>query len=115
MTALVATFTCTFVTRTVTGTDADGNDVTTDTTVAVPGCVFAPGASTEVLGNQDTVVDQPVLYAPTGTVVTAVSAVIVPGFGTYEVAGNPNAWPANPFTGRQPAVSVEIKLRAVVG
>lgn len=115
MTALLATFTCTFITRTVTSTDADGNDVHTDTPLAVPGCVFAPGGSTETLGNQDTVVEQPTVYAPTGTRVDSLSAVTVPGFGTFEVDGTPSAWPPHPFTGRQPANSVVVKLRAVTG
>lgn len=108
-------FTCTFITRTLTGQDADGNDVYTDVPVPVPGCVFAPGGSTETLGNQDTVTDQPTVYAPTGTAVDAVSAVTIPGFGTYEVDGSPNFWPANPMTGWQPPNSVVVKLKQVTG
>lgn len=104
------TFTCTFVTRTVSGTDADGNDTYTAVNTSVPGCLFAPGPSAEVLGDQDTVTDQPTLYAPAGTPVEPVDAVIVPGFGTYEVDGSPDGWPTNP-TG----FGVAIKLKQVTG
>lgn len=103
--------TCTFITRTVTGQDADGNDTYTDTPVSVPGCLFAPGASSETLGNQDTVVDQPSLYVPTGSPVpNVIDAVVVPGFGQFEVDGSPNQWPANP-TG----YSIVLKLKQVTG
>lgn len=104
------TFTCTFISRTISGQDADGNDEYTTVSTSVPGCLFAPGPSAETLGNQDTVTDQPTLYAPTGTAVNAIDAVIVPGFGMYEVDGSPNVWPGNP-TG----FGVVVKLRAVSG
>lgn len=105
-----AQFTCTFITRTKTGTDPDGNDVYTESGVPIEGCLFAPGASAETLGSQDTVVDQPTVYAPTGSPVPAVvDAVSVLGV-TYEVDGNPNQWPANP-TG----YSIVIKLKAATG
>lgn len=105
------TVTCIFITRTVTGIpDADGNDVFSTSSVAVPGCLFAPGGGSETLGNQDTVVDQPTLYVPTGTVVPSpIDAVMVMGL-TYEIDGSPNSWPSNP-TG----YSIVIRLRAVTG
>lgn len=107
----IPTMICTFITRTRTGVDADGNDVYTPSSVAVAGCLFAPGGSVETLGNQDTVVTQPTLYVPTGTVIPSViDAIAVPGNGTLEVDGVPQSWPANP-TG----YSIVIKLRAVLG
>lgn len=108
-------FTCTFITRTITGTDADGNDVYGNTSVLVPGCMFAPGVTSEILGSQDTVIDQPTVYAPTGTPVNSLSAVTVPGYGTFEVDGSPDQWPPHPRTGWQPSNSVVVKLKAVTG
>lgn len=109
---LQSTVTCTFITRTKTGTrDALGNDQYAPSDVAVAGCLFAPGGGAETLGNQDTVVDTPTLYAPTGAPVPAViDAVVVPGVGQFEVDGSPSVWPAN-ATG----FSIVIKLRAVAG
>lgn len=105
--------TCIFITRTVVPDvyDDDGNDTYTETPVPVGGCLFAPGGSTETLGNQDTVVTNPTLYVPTGvTVPQVIDAIQVPGVGEFEVDGSPSVWPANP-TGW----SIVIKLRAVSG
>lgn len=100
---------------TPTGADADGNDTYTTTNRVVPGCVYAPGGSVEVLGNQDTVTTQPTVYAPTGTVLGAIDQAIVPGYGTFEVDGLPQAWPRHPQTGWLPPNSVVVRLKNVTG
>jgi hypothetical protein len=102
-----------FVQRVKSGTDVLGNDVFTPTSMTIDG-VFAPGGSVETVQGQDVVVMQPTVYLPTGTVVGAVDAVQVAG-ATYEVDGQPNAWPPNPFSGWQPPYSVEVKLKRVTG
>lgn len=108
--------TITFVTKgPKTGRDGDGNSTYTPTSQDVPGCMFAPGGSTELVQGQDQVTDQPTIYAPTGTNVGAPDSVIVPGFGTYEVDGLPQAWPPHPRTGWQPSNSVVVKLKRVSG
>lgn len=109
---LQATVTCTFITRTKSGVDADGNDAYTSSSASVGGCLFAPGGSTETLGNQDTVVTQPSLYVPTGTVLPSpIDAVVVPVAGQFEVDGTPQSWPSDAGTG----YSIVIKLRQVTG
>lgn len=90
-----------------TGIDADGNDVYTPTSATVTAQFFNPGTSSEILGNQDTVISQPELGLPPGTVVGPIDAVTVGGV-TYEVDGSPNS-PTNPFTGWAPGVVVKLK------
>jgi hypothetical protein len=109
-------FTVSFITNGApTGKDDLGNDTYSPTTQSVPGCMFAPGGSTEDVQGRDQVTDQPTVYAPTGTAVGAPDSVIVPGYGEYKVDGKPAAWPAHPRTGWQPSNSVVIKLKAVTG
>lgn len=114
-------FTCTFITRTPSGTDPTGNTTYTNVSRSVPGCMYAPGSSSETmgdrltLGTQDTVVTKPTLYAPAGTVVGSVDRVTVPGFGTFEVDGDPQVWPAHPRTGWLPSNPVVVHLRQVTG
>lgn len=98
-----------------TGVDAYGNDTYTPVTTSVPGCMFAPGGSVERVNGQDQVVTQPTVYAPTGTDVSAVDKVTVPGYGVFEVDGSPQVWPPHPRTGWQPSNSVVIRLKAVTG
>jgi hypothetical protein len=110
------TFTVTFLIQgEPTGQDPLGNDTFTPSAVLVPGCLFSPGGSTENVQGQDQVIDQPTVYAPTGTPTTAYDQAVVPGYGTFDVDGKPQAWPANPLTGWQPPNSVVVKLKAVTG
>jgi hypothetical protein len=116
MTAFVSTVTVTLVTQgSPTGQDQYGNDTYTPVETTVPGCLFAPGGSTETVNGQDVVVTQPTVYAPTGTPVTAYDKAIVTGYGTFDVDGKPQAWPPSPFSGWQPRNSVVIRLREVQG
>lgn len=102
----------TVVTRTVSSRDAYGNDVSTTSTVVVDG-VFAPGGSVERLAGGDTVTTQPTVYLPSPAP-KAVDAVTVAGV-TYEVDGQPQTWPAHPFTGWVPDLPVVVPLRRVTG
>ncbi|MCW2898488.1 MAG: hypothetical protein JWO67_753 [Streptosporangiaceae bacterium] len=101
------------VSRTVTGEDSFGNDVYGPVESTVDG-IFAPGGSTEQVQGQDVVTTQPTVYLRTGTSVAAVDALRISGV-IYEVDGQPNAWPPNPYSGWQPEFSVEVKLRRVTG
>lgn len=103
--------TATFHARTVSGQDAYGDDQYTDATTDVPGCVFDPGTSTELVQGQDMLRTQPTLYAPAGTPVSDVDRVTVNG-ATYDVDGSPNAL-TSPFSGWSPGVV--IRLKAVTG
>ncbi|MGZ6852469.1 MAG: hypothetical protein ACXVGC_00140 [Mycobacteriaceae bacterium] len=103
--------TVTFHTRTASGKDAYGNTTYTETNVDVPGCGFNPGGSVELVQGQDMVRTQPEVYAPPGTVVSAVDQVTVNGT-RYDVDGQP-VTVTNPFTGWQPPVVV--RLKAVTG
>lgn len=100
--------TATFVTRTATSRDADGNDVYTDVPVDITGCGFDPGGSFETLQSGDQVTTTPTLYAPQGALVpAAVDRVIIRG-ETYEVDGTPRDY-RNPFTGWHPGPVVQLK------
>lgn len=104
--------TATFQARAVTGQDVYGNDVYGTTSVDVPGCIFAPGISAEIVAGRDTVTTQPSLYTPVGTDVTALDRVIVNGVA-YEVDGTPEVY-APPFP--TPAFwGPVVKLREVTG
>lgn len=105
----------TLVTRTVTGQDADGNDVYGETTTTVQG-VFAPGGSAEYppgtgSSGGDQVISQPTVYLPLGTSLAAVDAVEVGGV-RYEVDGDPLVW-ASPSGSK--LGGVQVPLRKVTG
>jgi len=107
---VIAPFTqqVTLVTRTVSGQDAYGNDVFTETSTAVDGVVWprdGNGTSgNEQLQGRDTVIVGLSLLLPPGTDVTAVDRVDVGGL-SYEVTGEPGHF-FSPFTGSDPGVLV---------
>lgn len=101
----------TVVTRTVTGRDALGNDIYTETSTQVDGCVVYPRGSTELVQGQDLVTDSLTALLPPGTAITATDRVIVDGV-TYEVDGQPSAW-SNPFV--SVADSLQVQLKVVTG
>lgn len=103
--------TVTILTRTAGANDALGNKTYTSVPTVVAGAAFADLGSSEILGNQETVIDQPVVYLPAGTVVGPLDAVMV-GAITYEVDGQPSS-NTSPFTGWNPGMVV--KLRRVEG
>lgn len=83
--------------RAVTGQDRQGNDVWGWDDVTVPGAIFAPKGSIELVGKTgDTVVTTDSLYLPPGTVLTPEDEVVVAGL-TYQIDGEPSQW-VNPWT-----------------
>lgn len=82
-----------------------------DTTHTIARCALAPVTSSEVIDRGTTVQTLMTLYAPAGSDLRAADRVTVGG-RTYEVVGDPAEW-ANPFTGRRPGLSAD--LRAVRG
>jgi hypothetical protein len=99
------------LTRTVTGQDADGNDVYGDVETPVRGCVVYLASSTERIQGQDLVIDDLVLQAPPGTALTPLDRVRYAGV-IYEVYGKPFAW-SSALTGAKGRV--EARLRRVTG
>jgi hypothetical protein len=83
--------TVTLVRRTVSGTDAHGEDVYTLTREDVAGCQVQPVSSAEQLGTGDTVTTRYRLFAPAGVDLDAVDAVEVDG-RSYEVDGETSRW-----------------------
>lgn len=119
------------IARAISGEDAFGNDIYAEIVSACRG-VFAPGSSSELIQGQDTVIDKPTVYLPTGTDVSAVDAVIpqavtdstgaliLDGTGKpqgvrYNVDGSPDAWPPSPFSGWVADFSVVVVLEKVTG
>lgn len=80
--------------------------------LAILGCGFDPGDSTEPLeAGRDAVLAKPTVYAPSGADVTALDRLIVRG-RTWQVDGDPADY-RNPLTGWEPGLV--IKLKAVSG
>jgi hypothetical protein len=83
--------------RIVTGQDRQGNDIWGWADVTVPGAIFAPKGSIELVGKTgDSVVTTDSLYLPAGTVLTPEDEVVVAGV-TYQADGEPSTW-VNPWT-----------------
>ena len=110
----------TVITRTVSGRDADGNDVFSETQTVVNGCVFWPrlsarGSATansgEFLNGADRIIYGLAGLVPPGTVVKATDRVIARG-ELYEVDGEPALW-QSPLTGTQGGT--EVNLTRVTG
>lgn len=93
--------TVTLITRTVTGRDADGNDVKGTVETPWPGTVFAPAGSTEHLAGQDTV-DSTASFTWVDDLpaIDAYDAIRRPNGDLYEIVGQPEAY-SSPFNGQQ--------------
>lgn len=77
--------------------------------LAIPGCGFNPGDSSEpVQTARNAVITKPEVYAPDGADVLAGDRMVVRGV-TYEVAGRPARW-ISPFTGWAPGLVVQLDL-----
>ena len=117
--------------RTKNGRDRYNQDQYSETATTFA-AIYAPGGSSEQVNGQDTVTIQPTVYAPTGTDVSAIDAVIpqvvvddngdpvldedgLPQGDRYEVDGQATVWPPNPFGGFQSDYSVEIRLKRSTG
>jgi hypothetical protein len=106
--------TVTLLSRTVSGRDADGNDVYTTVETPVPGSVFAPFGSTELIQGQDTSIQNPTIYLGDPTVIPkATDRVRRPNGEVYEIDGVPQVFPPNPFTGER--VGAVLRLERVTG
>lgn len=97
----------TLVRRTVSGRDAYGNDVFTETQTAIPGCPVWPRSSTENVQAQDLTITGVAALLPAGTDVSAVDAVLIAGL-KYEVDGEPAVF-VSPFTNLAPGVQLNLK------
>lgn len=104
--------TASWVQRTVTGLDDDGNDVYTDTVVSRD-AVFAPGGSSEQVQGGDLVTTVPTVYLPLPAP-AVVDRMTVNGV-TYDVDGVPQVWGPSPFSTWQPDYPVVVRLKGVTG
>lgn len=73
----------------------------------VDGAGFAPGGMSEDNNGRTAVIENPTVYLPPGTVVSARCRVRVRG-ATYEAIGDPGDW-RNPFTGWRPGVVLQLR------
>lgn len=105
--------TFTILSRTVTGQDADGNDVYTDAEVSTTGA-FAPTGSSELVQGQNTVIENDTIYlapgAPTPKPTDQIRRELTGD--TYDIDGKPAVY-LNPFTGDQPGAV--LRLERVTG
>jgi hypothetical protein len=92
--------------RTVTGQDADGNDVYGTTAATLEGVPVWPRNSSELVqGENLTIVGLSALLPP-GTDASAIDVVTVYG-GDYEIDGEPGRY-RSPFTNTEPGVLVNL-------
>ena len=92
--------------------EATGLDWSSPNSLAILGCAFNPGGSTEpVQDSRNAVITKPEVYAPVDADVLAGDRLVVRG-DTYEVDGRPSDW-RNAFTGW--AAGLVIKLDLVEG
>ena len=100
--------TVTLLSRAATGRDSLGNDVYTDTSTNVAGCIVYPRGSQELVQGQDLVTDGLTVLFPPGTAVKATDRAVVDGV-TYEVDGEPSVW-SNPFVSIADCVQANLKV-----
>lgn len=101
--------TVTYIDRTVTGTNSDGNDTFTDVPGVDTTAVFAPGGSAEITTGGDQVTTQPTLYGVDPSLgVKALDRFIIDG-DPYEVDGDPQTGWQSPFTGWAPGTVVALR------
>lgn len=90
----------TLLSRTVTGQDADGNDIYTPISTAFRGA-FAPSGSTVLVQGQLTVVGHDTIYAAEGSPIPLPTDQIIARGSTRTIDGIPEVY-RNPFTGWTP-------------
>lgn len=93
-------------TRSITGQDADGNDVYGTTTTTLEGVPVWPRNSSELVQGQDTLIVGLSALLPPGTNPAAIDAVTVYG-QDYEIDGEPGRY-RSPFTNTDPGVLVNL-------
>lgn len=94
------------LTRTVTGTDSDGNDVYTDVETETRGA-FAPAGSTELVQGQATVLTHDTLYLDAGQPVPGPHDKVRARGVVRDVDGTPSVY-KSPFTGWSPGAAVRL-------
>lgn len=76
--------------------------------LAIEGCAFNPGGSTEpTQEGRNAVITRPEVYAPADADVLAGDRLVVRGL-TYDVEGDPADW-RSPFTGWQPGLVIALE------
>jgi hypothetical protein len=98
--------TVTLHTRTVTGQDADNNDVYGDVPTTVKNVPVWPRSAVELVQGQDTLITGLSVLLPAGTSVKGVDKVTVYG-KDYDIDGEPGLY-RSPFTNLQPGVLVNL-------
>ncbi|MGH3437088.1 MAG: hypothetical protein ACRDRL_28990 [Sciscionella sp.] len=104
MMAFAETFT--ILTRTVSGQDADGNDVYTVVETATKGA-FTPAGTTELIQGQSTVLTHDMLYLTAGQPVPSANDQVRARGVVRDVDGTPSTY-ASPFTGWAPGAVVRL-------
>lgn len=98
--------TFTILSRTVSGRDADGNDVYTSTETETRGA-FAPSGSTELVQGQATVLTHDTLYLDSGQPVPGPHDQVRVHGTVRDVDGKPGVY-VSPFTGWSPGSVVRL-------
>jgi hypothetical protein len=102
----------TVITRTVTGQDDYGNDVYSEKSRVVSGCVLSPGNTSEDIQGTASVLSDVILHAPLGTAIGPYDAVLLSDGQRYRAAGQPKNW-VSPFTGSSSLI--EVPLARITG
>jgi len=92
--------------RSVTGQDADGNDVYGDASSTLTGVPVWPRSATELVQGQDTLITGLSALLPADTDVSGVDKVTVYG-DDYDIDGEPGHY-RSPFTNLDPGVLVNL-------
>lgn len=98
--------------RTVTGQDADGNDVYGDTDTTLTNVPVWPRNSSELVQGQDTLIVGLSCIVPSSVDPTGVDAVTVDG-KRYQIDGEPGDFTQSPLTGS--ALGWQLNLTRVEG
>jgi hypothetical protein len=101
-----------YLTASVSGQDARGNDVLTYTPSQVGPCAFVPGAEAEAAEGTRQVTSADQIYLPQGTPVSPLDQILRTTGEQYHVVGESSTW-KSPWTGTIGPVLV--KLRRVTG
>lgn len=102
----------TYLTATISGPDARGNDIKTFTASTVGPCAFVPGTEAEAAIGTEQVTSVDQIYMPAGTPVSPLDQIQRANGETYEITGEAWNW-ASPFTGIQ--APTKVSLRRVTG
>lgn len=89
--------------------EVDDRDWSTPDELAIPGCGFDPGGTTELIEvGRAAVLTQPTLFAPADADIGPADRIEIRS-RTWEVDGDPALW-RSPFTGWEPGLVVKLRL-----